>query len=71
MGMTPEKFSIFNENASRIFSHADWLFKHHGELGLSVESKRSVMLIRNEALKMVELVKDTVENCYSNDMGGE
>ena len=59
--MTWEQFRQFNESVSHIFANADWLWNHHGVLGLSVESKRSVLLIRSEALKMVERVKDTVK----------
>jgi hypothetical protein len=59
--MTREQFDQFNASASQIFANADWLWNHHGVLGMSVESKRSVLLIRNEVLKMVERVKDTVK----------
>ena len=69
--MTLDQFNQFNASASQIFANADWLWNHHGQLGLSVEAKRSVLMIRSEALKMVERVKDTVEKPYNNDSGGE
>jgi len=59
--MTRDQFDQFNASSSQIYAHADWLWNHHGALGLSVESKRSVLLIRSEALKMVERVKDSVK----------
>ena len=59
--MTQDQFRQFNASASQIFANADWLWNHHGVLGLSVEAKRSVLLIRSEALKMVERIKDTVD----------
>ena len=58
--MTLDQFNQFNASASQIFANADWLWNHHGVLGLSIDAKRSVLLIRSEALRMVERVKDTV-----------
>lgn len=69
--MTQEQFRQFNASAAQIYANADWLWNHNGVLGLSVESKRSVLLIRREAVKMIERVKDSVENYYNNDTGGE
>ena len=59
--MTQEQFQQFNASAAQIYANADWLWNHHGVLGLSVEAKRSVLLIRSEAVKMVERVRTTMD----------
>jgi len=59
--MTQEQWAIFSQNVSQIYANADWVFKHHGELGLPVHAINSMVTIRNEAVDVAVKLRGEVE----------